>query len=146
MLTYSRPDREQMTRVSHLGCSVPCFLGSLRFSPTAWAKLLSVRDLGTSEIGGFVMADWSIMFILARQGATYGRLQSRVGPWVTQRLSANVDYSLPFDASDHDAWTDEYEVNVEAVDPFASHRSGFLLDRYGFTDIEQCTASEWVAS
>ena len=26
---------------------------SLRFSPTAWAKLLYVRDLGDSEVGGF---------------------------------------------------------------------------------------------
>ena len=26
---------------------------SLRFSPTAWAKLLYVRDLGESEVGGF---------------------------------------------------------------------------------------------
>src|SRR5215469_14058441 len=27
--------------------------GSLRFSPTAWAKLLFLRDIGDSEVGGF---------------------------------------------------------------------------------------------
>ena len=26
---------------------------SLRFSPTAWAKLLYLRDLGDTEVGGF---------------------------------------------------------------------------------------------
>src|SRR3954471_11762939 len=29
---------------------------SLRFSPTAWAKLLFLRDLGDTEIGGFGIA------------------------------------------------------------------------------------------
>jgi proteasome lid subunit RPN8/RPN11 len=29
---------------------------TLRFSPTAWAKLLLVRDLGDTEIGGFAIA------------------------------------------------------------------------------------------
>lgn len=29
----------------------------LRFSPTAWAKLLYLRDLGDTEIGGFGIAD-----------------------------------------------------------------------------------------
>jgi hypothetical protein len=28
----------------------------LRFTPTAWAKLLYLRDAGQSEIGGFGMA------------------------------------------------------------------------------------------
>ena len=29
----------------------------LRFSPTAWAKLLSLRDLGPTEVGGFGITD-----------------------------------------------------------------------------------------
>ena len=196
---------------------------SLRFSPTAWAKLLFVRDLGTTEIGGFGItdpedpllvldfamprqrctpvsvdfdeeaiadfvdaqvdlgrtpaeclrnwihthpgscprpsmtdeetfdrvfgeADWSVMFILARGGATYGRLQCRVGPHVRQRLRPKVDYCREFDASDHDEWAAEYDANVELIDPFANHRAGLLFDRRGYADIEQCTASEWVAS
>ena len=28
----------------------------LRFSPTAWAKLLFLRDLGASEVGGFAIS------------------------------------------------------------------------------------------
>ena len=196
---------------------------SLRFSPTAWAKLLFVRDLGPTEIGGFgitdlddpllvldfVMprqsctpvsvdfdesaiadyvdeqvdlgrspaeslriwihthpgecphpsmtdeetfdrvfgeADWSVMFILAQGGATYGRLQCRVGPYVRQRLRPEVDYSQEFDGSDHDAWAVEYDANVEVIDPFADHRSGLLLDRRGYMDVERCAASEWAAS
>ena len=28
----------------------------LRFSPTAWAKLLFLRDLGETEVGGFAIS------------------------------------------------------------------------------------------
>jgi len=30
---------------------------TLRFSPTAWAKLLYLRDLGETEVGGFPASD-----------------------------------------------------------------------------------------
>ncbi|MCD0458635.1 hypothetical protein [Roseiconus lacunae] len=196
---------------------------SLRFSPTAWSKLLFVRDLGPTEIGGFGITDlddpllvldfvmprqsctpvsvdfdesaiadyvdeqvdqgrspaeslriwvhthpgecprpsmtdektfdrvfgetdWSVMFILAQGGATYGRLQCRVGPHVRQRLRPKLDFSQEFDGSDHDAWAAEYDANLEVIDPFANHRPGMLLGRGGFDDIECCAASEWVAS
>jgi len=167
----------------------------LQFSPTAWAKLVYLRDLGPTEIGGFGITDkdnpllvtdfvmpeqvctltsvdfaeeaiadfvdrqvdqgrspaeclriwihthpggcplpsptdeatfervfgetdWSVMFILARSGATYGRLQIQDGPHVVKRLSVSIDYSRPFDGSDHEAWQAELEQNVAIVDPF----------------------------
>lgn len=34
-------------------CSTPHFRPTLRFTPTAWAKLLFLRDLGNTEVGGF---------------------------------------------------------------------------------------------
>jgi len=195
----------------------------LRFNPTAWAKLLFLRDFGPTEIGGFAITsvddplyvidftmarqtctpvsvdfdedgiadylddqfdqgrspaeclriwihthpgecprpsmtdeetfdrvfgevDWSVMFILAQGGATYGRLQSRVGPGVKKRLCRTVDYSREFGGSDYDAWAAEYHANVDAIDPFANHRAGALLDRRGYAEIDHCTSSEWVAS
>ncbi|MEI8373508.1 MAG: hypothetical protein WCJ35_11830 [Planctomycetota bacterium] len=166
----------------------------LRFSPTAWAKLLYLRDAGDSEVGGFgisatdnllniedvalvrqncdlasVMLDdqavadyfdrqvdagchpeqfgriwihthpgsspqpsatdeqtfarvfgrteWSVMFILAREGRTYARLQFHVGPGGSVLLPVEVDYSRAFAASDHAAWQTEYVANVE-VEPW----------------------------
>lgn len=211
--SYWNPKRKRRTRRRK----------RLRFSPTAWAKLLFLRDFGTTEIGGFGIsdpddplfvtdfamarqsctpvsvdfdedaiadfvdeqvdqgrapaeclriwihthpgtcprpsmtdeetfdrvfgeADWSIMFILAQGGATYGRLQCRVGPHVKQRLRPKVDYSHEFEGSDHDAWAAEYDANVEVVDPFTHHGAGMLLGRRQLMDIERCTASEWAAS
>jgi proteasome lid subunit RPN8/RPN11 len=167
----------------------------LQFSPTAWAKLLYLRDLGPTEIGGFGITDednpllvtdfvmpdqvctpttveftdegvadfvdsqvdrgrcpadclriwihthpggcplpsptdeatfahvfgetdWSVMFILARSGASYGRLQIQEGPHVVKRLSVSVDYTRPFAGSDQEAWQAELEQRVSIVDPF----------------------------
>ena len=77
----------------------------------------SVTDEETFE-RVFGEHDWSVMFILARGGASYGRLQLSKGPQVTRRLSATVDYSRSFPASDHDGWLEEYEANVQQVEPF----------------------------
>jgi hypothetical protein len=35
----------------------------LRFSPTAWAKLLFLRDYGETEVGGFGIADDDLLFV-----------------------------------------------------------------------------------
>ncbi|MCG8583722.1 MAG: hypothetical protein MI757_03325 [Pirellulales bacterium] len=48
---------------------------SLRFTPTAWAKLLFLRDLGSTEVGGFgiASAEDSLLvedFVLVRQTCT----------------------------------------------------------------------------
>lgn len=164
---------------------------TLRFNPTAWAKLLYLRDLGDTEIGGFGIAatddllyvegielvrqtcdlasvafddasvaeffdrhcdagrrpeqvgriwihshpgtcpnpsgideatfarvfgrsNWAVMFILARGGATYARLQFHVGPGGSLLLPVEVDCRRPFSASDHAAWHAEYLANVQA--------------------------------
>lgn len=166
----------------------------LRFSPTAWAKLLFLRDAGTTEIGGFGIApaddllfvddiqlvaqtctwitaefddrsiadlfdiqvdlgrkpeqffrlfmhthpgtspqpsgtdeetfarvfgrtDWAVMFILARGGKSYARLQFNVGPGADVELPVEVDYKRPFDASDWDRWHEEYLTSVRVPPP-----------------------------
>lgn len=165
----------------------------LRFTPYAWAKLVFLRDLGPTEVGGFGISapddlllvedvrlarqicgpvtvslddtavadffdeqvdrghaperfariwihthpgssaepsqtdertfkrsfsgtDWALMFILARDGRSYARLAFRTGPGGELMLSVRVEYQLPFAASDHDAWTAEYESCVTLID------------------------------
>ena len=161
----------------------------LRFSPTAWAKLLFFRDRGDTEIGGFGVTssddllyveqfvtvpqtttfvhvafddeavadffdqqvdegrrpqqfariwlhshpgdcplpsavdeetlqrcfgqcDWSVMFIIARDGSTYCRLRFNAGPGGEVEIPVRVDYSKPFPASDPVAWEQEYQQHV----------------------------------
>ncbi len=162
---------------------------TLRLSPTAWAKLLFLRDLGETEVGGFGIAaaedllglediqlvrqvstvasvalddeavadffdrqvdlglspqrfgriwvhthpgtcpqpsstdqdtfarvfghtDWAVMFILARGGEAYARLEFHVGPGGGLLLPVEVDFTQPFPAADQTAWHDEYLANV----------------------------------
>ena len=173
-------------------CAIP-HTPCLRFSPTAWAKLLFMRDAGETEVGGFGIsaaddlllvedfqlvrqdcdvasvsfddasvadffdrqvdaglkpcqvgriwvhshpgscpqpspvdeetfarvfgrADWAVMFILARGGQCFARLQFNVGPKGSMNLPVEVDYRRPFKASDHAAWREEYLANVEVFE------------------------------
>jgi hypothetical protein len=177
---------------------------SLRFSPTAWAKLLHLRDLGETEVGGFGISaaddlllvedvqlvrqtcsvgtvafddqsvadffdcqvdagvalsrcariwlhthpgscpqpsmtdeetfarvfgrcDWAVMFILARGGQTYVRMRFNVGPGGSLTLPVEVDYRRPFQASDQEAWGNEYFANVEV-----QARMSAIVDRRSF--------------
>jgi hypothetical protein len=170
---------------------------TLRFTPTAWAKLEFLRDCGDTEIGGFGItckddlllvqdirlvsqcctplsvkfddqaiadffdeqvdrgrkpeefariwvhthpgssaepsgtdeetfarcfgrSDWAVMFILARRGETYARLQFNVGPKGSLRIPVSVDYQHSFLGSDHENWLEEYAQNV--IDTDALHR------------------------
>lgn len=167
---------------------------TLRFEPTAWAKLLYLRDLGETEIGGFGLSaaedpllivdvlmvrqrctvvsvafddaavadlfdrmvdegvpptrfartwlythpgdcplpsfvdeatfdrvfgrtDWSVMGIVARNGATYARLSFHVGPGGSLEIPVAVDWRRPFAAADRDAWRREYATNVIPTAP-----------------------------
>jgi len=167
-----------------------CLSPSLRLNPTAWGKLLYLRDLGDTEVGGFGISaaddllyieeiqlvrqscdmasvafddesvadffdrqidagrtmsqagriwlhthpgsspqpsqtdeetfarvfghsDWAVMFILARGGQSYARLQFNVGPGGGMEIPVEVDYGKAFQASNHATWDDEYAANVE---------------------------------
>ena len=54
---------------------------------------------------------------LARGGQTYARLRFNVGPAAEIEIPVSVDYSRSFGACEHDAWEDEYLVNVLAEQP-----------------------------
>ena len=47
----------------------------------------------------FGRADWAVMFIVARGGQTYARLQLNVGPGATLVVPVSVDFERPFEAS-----------------------------------------------
>jgi hypothetical protein len=61
----------------------------------------------------FGKTDWAIMFIVARAGQTYARLEFHVGPGGSVMLPVEVDYGRPFLASDHAAWAQAYRENVQ---------------------------------
>lgn len=56
--------------------------------------------------------DWSVMFILARDGSCYARLHFRAGPGGDIEIPVRVDYSHEFEASDFTGWTEQYKANV----------------------------------
>jgi hypothetical protein len=62
-------------------------------------------------------SDFAVMFILAREGQTYARLQFNVGPQAAQELAVEVDFAKPFAGADHEAWAQEYLANVEVLAP-----------------------------
>jgi proteasome lid subunit RPN8/RPN11 len=61
----------------------------------------------------FGRTDYAVMFILARGGQTYARLEFHVGPGGWLLLPVHVDYTRPFPAANHAAWREEYLANVQ---------------------------------
>ena len=64
----------------------------------------------------FGRCDWSLMFILARGGASYARLQFRTGPGASLRLPVRIEWGRPFDGTDECGWQTEYELCVRSFD------------------------------
>ena len=60
----------------------------------------------------FGPCDWAVMFILARGGQTYCRLQYHSGPPIAVELEMEIDYGQPFAASDQAAWLAEHQAKV----------------------------------
>ena len=114
----------------------------------------SATPSGTDEATfdrSFATPDWAVMFILAQNGATYGRLRFNTGPGASVRLDVDVDYSTDFPASDPDTWMDGYDANVSIHDPFARTQSTrddpFALECDPMEiDALRWHATEWVAS
>lgn len=63
----------------------------------------------------FGQCDWAVMFILARGGQTYCRLEYHTQPAAGFELAIEIDYGQPFDASDHAAWETEYCAKVQPL-------------------------------
>lgn len=79
----------------------------------------SPRPSGTDEetfARVFGSCDWAVMFILARGGASYARLQFGVGPGGVLELPVEVDYQCEFPATDRQSWLAEYEACVNPLE------------------------------
>jgi hypothetical protein len=61
----------------------------------------------------FCRCDWAVMGILSRDGATYARLRFSAGPSGEIRIPVEVDFALPFAASDPESWIAEYRRCVQ---------------------------------
>jgi hypothetical protein len=73
----------------------------------------------------FGPTDWAVMFILAKGGQIYCRLQFNVGPGARLDLPVELDLGKSFGSTDFGAWTQEYleqVLQLEASSLFA-HRS-----------------------
>ena len=71
----------------------------------------------------FGQCDWSVMFIMARNGNTYARISFNVGPGGQVLIPTEVDFSQAFAASNQELWGQEYETHV-----FPEPSMGFLND------------------
>ena len=67
----------------------------------------------------FGSSDWSVMFILARGGKTYCRLQFSTGPGGGFQIPVAVDFDREFAASDAKSWSLDYANCVRAAEEFA---------------------------
>lgn len=75
------------------------------------------KPSGTDEENfakAFAHPNWAIMFIVAKEGDTYCRLKINVGPGVVKLLGVEIDWNIPFPASDHEGWDAEYDEKVHA--------------------------------
>jgi proteasome lid subunit RPN8/RPN11 len=67
--------------------------------------------------------DWSVMFILAKGGASYARLKFRAGPGGQIVLPVGVEFGAPFEGASPAEWQTEYATCV--CGPFESDFLGF---------------------
>ena len=63
----------------------------------------------------FRECDWAVMGILARGGASYARLRFTAGPGGSIGIPVEVEFGVPFAASDAESWRAEYRRCVQAV-------------------------------
>jgi len=85
---------------------------------------------GTDErcfVRSFGNCDWAVMFILAKQGAKYCRIRfsTAQGIKTEMELPVELDFGLPFQASDHEAWEAEYKANIHKISYAQSHYCGY---------------------
>jgi hypothetical protein len=97
----------------------------------------------------FGTADWAVMFILAKGGETFARLQFNSGPGLAMELEVGTDFSRPFPAANHDGWLEEYErcvdnLAVTEIADFADdRRSGITAQHDDDRDLPWCWDDAW---
>jgi proteasome lid subunit RPN8/RPN11 len=64
----------------------------------------------------FGPCDWAVMFIIAREGETYCRLQFRAGPSGAFEIPVRVNFESNFAGSDFEAWAGEYDTTIRKTE------------------------------
>jgi proteasome lid subunit RPN8/RPN11 len=99
--------------------------GEYKFQPVQCQRIWIHTHPGTSPYPSGVdeatfartwgACDWAVMFILAKGGEFYARLEERHqnGLCTVHKLDALVRWELPFPAADHEAWATTIRANVQ---------------------------------
>jgi hypothetical protein len=82
------------------------------------------------------------MFILAKGGETFARLQFNTGPGLSVDLAVDVDFTQPFPAANHGAWSEEYERCVTTL-PDTSWGADKQRDARGLAELDNDRDSPW---
>ena len=81
----------------------------------------------------FGRCGWSVMFILARGGRSYARLQYQSGPAAAVRIPVEVDFTAEFPASDQAGWQQQYgECVVPEHDSVCPDWTSDIADEFTF--------------
>lgn len=64
----------------------------------------------------FGSCDWSVMFIMARDGKSYARLHFSAGPEGDVIPLVKQDFTSPFPAADHEEWECEFFANIHPLE------------------------------
>lgn len=107
---------------------------------------ISPNPSGTDETNFekvFTRPDWAIMLIVAENGAVYCRLKFNVGPGGTQMLKIEVDFTREFQASNHAAWTEEYEAKVKKLKFSITTKEDVVSSCYESFPINHCDDREY---
>lgn len=87
---------------------------------------------------------WAVMAILAKGGQTYARLRFNTGPGGQLLIPVTVDYSAAFDASNHEAWEEEYQANIHPEPAGVLMSSAWDDDLMGAPDFDPLDPTvEW---
>ena len=91
----------------------------------------------------FGRCGWSVMFILARGGRSYARLQYQSGPAAAVRIPVEVDFTAEFPASDQAAWEQQYrECVVPDICSVHADWPADWPDEFDFTAVPQTQETE----
>ena len=88
---------------------------------------MSPEPSGTDEetfrrvFGG---CDWAGMMIVSTNRSAYCRLSFNVGPGGQVLIPVQIDYTVPFEGTDHKAWDAEYAANVKVSQDLLPSREG----------------------
>jgi hypothetical protein len=93
--------------------------------PTQFARIWLHTHPGRCPLPSFIdeetfarvfgQTEWAVMFILARKGGTYCRLQFHIGPGGAVELRDEVDYGQSFVGSNQTSWEAEYRAKVHPL-------------------------------